>query len=73
MKTSPSEAVQRPDGVWNPLTAIMPNILAWRVGEACRHAAAEVPAIGDPIDRGLILCRMLKERGFELHYVGDPV
>lgn len=39
------------------------NVEAWRLGEACRIAAAD-PRCGDPIDRGLILLRELEAKGF---------
>lgn len=39
------------------------NVDAWRLGEACRAAAAD-PKCGDPIDRGLILLRELEAKGY---------
>jgi hypothetical protein len=38
------------------------NLIAWRLGEACRKAADD-PNCGDYIDRGLILLRELEARG----------
>ena len=46
-----------------PLDSSCDNLVAWRLGEVCRKAAAE-PKCGDYIDRGLILLRMLREAGF---------
>ena len=45
-----------------PITANCDNVLAWRLGEACRVAADA--SAGDYIDRGLVLLRALRERGF---------
>jgi len=45
-----------------PLSAACDNVLAWRLGEAC-NAGAKASA-GDLIDRGLVLLRELRERGF---------
>jgi len=43
----------------------MSNDLAWRIGVICQQVAALDPGqCGDPIDRGLILVRTLKESGF---------
>ena len=39
------------------------NVDAWRLGEACRAAAAD-PKCGDPIDRGLMLLRELEAKGY---------
>jgi hypothetical protein len=33
-----------------PLTAIMPNTIAWRLGEVCTDAASPEQKVGDPID-----------------------
>lgn len=55
-----------------PLTASMPNQLAWRMGEICRKAMEYPLSGGDPIDRGLILRRLLEEGGFEVRYKGVP-
>ena len=48
-----------------PLTAAMDNVDAWRLGEITLKAAAD-KNVGDPIDRGLILLRMLNAAGFDL-------
>jgi hypothetical protein len=41
------------------------SVLAWRLGEAAAEAGSPCRNdIGDPIDRGLILLRLLSERGF---------
>lgn len=50
-----------------PLTAAMDNVLASKLGEIA--AAAGDPkrtGIGDSIDRGLVLRRLLEEDGFGL-------
>lgn len=53
-----------------PLTASMDNVLAWRLGEIAREAGSiEREDVGDPIDRGLILRRLLEEKGFEIREV----
>jgi len=52
-----------------PLTAAMDNLLAWRLGEITSKAAASKD-VGDYIDRGLILLRMLNETGFVVYH--DP-
>ncbi len=49
-----------------PLTSAMDNLLAWRMGEICMKAASPDQKVGDPIDRGLILLRLLNESGFEV-------
>lgn len=54
----------------NPLSAAMSNVHAWVLGEVCRKAADD-PNVGDYIDRGLILRRMLEEEGYAIVYVGD--
>jgi hypothetical protein len=49
------------------ITPAMDNVLAWRLGEIARKAGtADNSVAGDPIDRGLILLRLLNEAGFEL-------
>lgn len=45
-----------------PLTSFMHNVLAWRLGEACRAADPG----GDLIDLGLSLLRELNEQGFDV-------
>jgi hypothetical protein len=47
-----------------PLEALMPNLDAWRLGEAARKAA--VAPAGDLIDKGLILLRLLNEAGYDV-------
>lgn len=47
-----------------PLTSMMDNVLAWRIGEAA-IAAAKAPG-GDYIDTGLILLRLLNEKGLDV-------
>ena len=46
------------------------NVLAWRLGEACRTAADD-PKCGDFIDRGLILLRELQVKGFGIVLLED--
>jgi hypothetical protein len=48
-----------------PLTAAMPNLDAWRLGEITNAAAAD-KRVGDYIDRGLILLRLLNEGGYDV-------
>ena len=45
-----------------PLTPSMDNVLAWRLGEACRAAKPG----GDLIDHGLSLLHALHEQGFDV-------
>lgn len=50
------------------LTATMENTTAWRLGEIARDAGNPFRKdIGDLIDRGLILIRLLNEAGFDVH------
>lgn len=50
-----------------PLTASMQNTLAWRLGSVATNAGdTKRSDVGDPIDRGLILLRLLNEQGFDL-------
>lgn len=49
-----------------PLNAAMGNVLAWRMGRVCLEAADPKQSVGDYIDRGLILLRLLNEAGFEV-------
>lgn len=51
-----------------PVNSVMSNVVAWQLGEVA-HAAVKEPA-GDLIDRGLILAKLLRERGFRLCFVG---
>lgn len=54
-----------------PLTALMDNVHASELGQACEDAARA--PIGDQIDRGLILLRELNERGFDVVIRLPPV
>lgn len=48
-----------------PLTALMDNVLAWQLGEIALQAGSPSRKdIGDYIDRGLILRRLLDQGGF---------
>lgn len=50
-----------------PLTAAMDNLHAWRLGQvACDAADPKSGGVGDMIDRGLILLRLLNESGFDV-------
>lgn len=49
-----------------PLSGLMENTLAWRLGKICLDAASPNHPSGDYIDRGLILRRLLEEGGFGL-------
>lgn len=49
-----------------PLDAAMNNVLAWRLGEIAILAGGGRKDVGDTIDRGLILLRLLNEKGFDL-------
>lgn len=49
-----------------PLDAAVDNVLAWSLGEACNEAASPSRNVGDCIDRGLILLRILNEKGFDV-------
>lgn len=54
-----------------PLTAAMDNVLAWRLGEIARDAGSPSRTdVGDLIDRGLILRRLLEEQNFQIVYTG---
>lgn len=45
----------------------MDNTLAWRLGMIAKEAGdANRKDVGDPIDRGLILLRLLNEKGFSV-------
>lgn len=51
----------------NYLDSGMSNILAWRLGEIASEAGdPKLKGVGDHIDRGLILRRLLEEKGFFL-------
>jgi hypothetical protein len=56
------------------LDAAMDNGLAWRLGEVAREAGnlARID-VGDPIDRGLILVRLLREKGFGVVELKDEL
>ena len=50
-----------------PLTAAMDNVLASRLGVIAKEAGQPKRIdVGDSIDRGLILRRLLDEAGFEI-------
>jgi hypothetical protein len=54
-----------------PLDSSMSNDDAYRLGMLAREAASLGPAkCGDEIDRGLILCRLMREKGYRI--VKDP-
>jgi hypothetical protein len=51
----------------DPLTSDMDNTLAWKLGKITLEAGdPNRKDVGDPIDRGLILRRLLEEKGFYL-------
>ncbi len=52
-----------------PLTTMMDNVLAYRMGQAARKAQPG----GDGIDFGLSLLTELNRMGFEVRYSGEPV
>ena len=54
-------------GTINPLTSLMDNVLAYRLGLTVKEIN-DYPKhkIGDEIDRGLVLRRILEEKGFYL-------
>lgn len=55
------------------LTASMDNVDAWRLGEIARRAGhPDRRDVGDPIDRGLILLRLLNECGYSVHRTDTP-
>ena len=50
-----------------PLNEMMDNVHAWKLGEVAREAGnPKRKDVGDLIDRGLILRRLLEEKGFLL-------
>ena len=57
-----------------PLTPFMDNVLASRLGKVARAAGTSKRTdVGDDIDRGLILLRLLEDDGFSLtKTVGKP-
>ena len=42
------------------------NVDAWRLGEIALQAGGQRDDVGDFIDRGLILIRLLKEKGYTI-------
>lgn len=53
-----------------PLTSAMDNVLASRLGKVALEAGnPRHDGVGDSIDRGLILRRLLEESGFEIREV----
>lgn len=49
------------------LDAACDNVLAWKLGEVASRAGDPARKdVGDYIDRGLILLRLLREAGFEV-------
>ena len=54
-----------------PLDASSDNTLVWRLGDVARVAGDPTRRdVGDPIDRGLILLRLLREAGFYVYEAG---
>ena len=52
------------------LNAACDNIIAWQLGQVALEAGNPTRTdVGDPIDRGLILLRLLREAGFEVRQV----
>lgn len=49
-----------------PLDSAMDNVLAWKLGCIAINAGDDREDVGDRIDRGLILLRLLNESGFML-------
>lgn len=49
-----------------PLTALMDNVFAMQMGEAAKATMSPDQKAGDSIDRGLILLRLLNEKGFDV-------
>lgn len=49
------------------MTSGMDNVYASRMGEVAREAMSPEQKVGDSIDRGLILLRLLNEAGFQVH------
>lgn len=48
------------------LTSLMDNVIASRLGDIAINAGARRLDVGDSIDRGLILLRLLNEDGFDV-------
>lgn len=56
-----------------PLTAAMNNVFAWRLGKIAEEAGDPTcKDVGDYIDRGLILRRLLEEAGFYIMVTDAP-
>lgn len=55
-----------------PLTAAMDNVLASKLGAIAVMAVNRKQKVGDSIDQGLILRRLLEEGGFEIRHIGKP-
>ena len=49
-----------------PLTSAMDNVLASRLGRITEESCNSKQKVGDLIDRGLILLRLLNNEGFEV-------
>lgn len=54
------------------LTTSMNNQLAWRLGIIASEAGSKDRTdVGDPIDRGLVLLKLLDEKGFDVSVRDD--
>lgn len=53
--------------IGKPLDCGMDNVLAWRLGEVASNP--QLQKGGYLIDRGLILRRLLEEKGFSVHQI----
>jgi hypothetical protein len=53
------------------LTSLMDNVIASRLGDIAINAGARRLDVGDSIDRGLILLRLLNEGGFKVIIAKD--
>ena len=68
-RPKPESKSVHPNPVQRPLDCGMDNLLAWSLGLIAHEAGDEQRKdVGDPIDRGLILRRLLEEKGFVLYY-----
>ena len=54
------------DNYTKPLTGYMNNEDASSLGQVARETMSPKQSVGDSIDRGLILRRLLQEKGFYL-------
>ncbi len=55
------------------LTASMDNLDAWRLGEIAKAAGSpDRTDVGDPIDRGLVLLKLLNEKGYTVTVQLNP-